>query len=181
VHNKVNKKLGVKEIPTLKEVFDRYESYRSKCTKTLEPIKQKGCLDPLNGYRKKCFIQIENVDSSGKVINKFGQRKTIKLVSVKKSSKKGKKYTAVFQVNGKQKITHFGFSGMSDFTRHKDTSRRGRYLLRHKKDLNTKNPTKAGFLSMFILWNKKGLKASITDYRRRLNTYNRTGKFPVKI
>jgi hypothetical protein len=34
---------------------------------------------------------------------------------------------------------------------------------------------------MFILWNKKSLQASISDYRRRLGIYNRTGKFPTNI
>ena len=70
---------------------------------------------------------------------------------------------------------------MSDFTKHKDRDRRGRYIGRHKKDLKTGNPTKAGYLSMFVLWNKPSLQASIADYRRRLAVYNRTGKFPTKL
>ena len=40
---------------------------------------------------------------------------------------------------------------------------------------------RAGFLSMYILWNKPSFKASLADYKRRLNVYNRTGKFPKKI
>jgi hypothetical protein len=202
IHNKVNEKLGVKDIPTLKEVFDRYESYRSKCTKTnnknILRIPQKGCIDPLRGYRKKCVIRIENINEFGKVIRntQFGKKKKknilkkkeknnniknkIKLVSIKKSTIKNKKYTAIFEINGRKKTTHFGFKGMSDYTRHKDPARKKRYSLRHSKDLNTKNPAKAGFLSMFILWNKPTLSASIADYRRRLLSFNRTGKFPIK-
>jgi hypothetical protein len=198
IHNKVNKKLGVKDIPTLKEVFDRYESYRSKCNKTKKGTNtnvlrtpQKGCVDPLKGYRKKCVIRIENINEFGNIIRNtaFGKKKKntiipkknkkIKLVSIKKSVLKNKKYTAVFEINGRKKTTHFGFKGMSDYTRHKDSARKKRYSLRHSKDLNTKNPTKAGFLSMFILWNKPTLAGSIADYRRRLSTFNRTGKFPV--
>ncbi len=34
---------------------------------------------------------------------------------------------------------------------------------------------------MFVLWNKKSLQAGIADYRRRLNVYNKTGKFPTNI
>jgi hypothetical protein len=34
---------------------------------------------------------------------------------------------------------------------------------------------------MFVLWNKPSLQASISDYRRRLGVYNRTGKFPTDI
>ena len=70
---------------------------------------------------------------------------------------------------------------MSDLTKHKDKKRRNRYIFRHNKDLGTRNPARAGYLSMFILWNKPSLQASIADYRRRLGVYNRTGKFPTKI
>jgi len=189
IHNKVNAKLEVNNIPSLKEVTDRYESYRSKCKKT--PEKQnnikKGCLDPLKGLRKRCFINIENVDSDG---NKFGlnnnknnnkRKGIIKLISIKKSTSNIKKFTATFEINGRKKITQFGAKGMSDYLHHHDILRRKRYYLRHSKDLNTNNPAKAGFLSMFILWNKPTLQSSIADYRRRLGIYNRTGKFPKKI
>ena len=187
IHNKVNKKLGISNVPPLKEVWNKYESFRSKCIKSPEIVKKvkTGCLDPLKGYRKKCNINVIDVDENGNeiVLNSFGSKKkeVIKLISVKKSNKKGKKLMATFQVKNKKRIIHFGASGMSDFTKHKDLLRRNRYIKRHLKDLGTGDPTRAGYLSMFILWNKKGLSASIADYRRRLNTYNRTGKFPKKI
>ena len=66
-------------------------------------------------------------------------------------------------------------------TKHKNIQRRNRYIFRHYKDLKTKNPTKAGYLSMFVLWNKPTIASSISDYRRRLNIFNKTGKFPTKI
>lgn len=105
----------------------------------------------------------------------------IKLVKVVKSPKKGKKYRAHFKKDGKEVYTDFGATGYADYTVHKDTDRRDRYISRHKKDLQTNNPTKAGYLSMFILWNKKGFKASVADYRKRLSKYNSTGYFPKKI
>ena len=110
----------------------------------------------------------------------------IKLLSVKSLKSGKKKYEAKFQIeksNGKtrNKTIKFGAKGMSDFTIHKDTERRDRYISRHKKDLRTNDPTRAGYLSMYILWNKKTFKASLADYKRRLNTYNRTGKFPIAI
>jgi hypothetical protein len=70
---------------------------------------------------------------------------------------------------------------MSDYTKHHDISLRKREIKRHSKDLKTKNPVRAGYLSMFVLWNKSTLQASIADYRRRLGVYNKTGKFPTKI
>ena len=88
---------------------------------------------------------------------------------------------ATFEINGHKKIIHFGAAGMSDFTKHRDNVRKNRYIFRHHKDLGTGDPTRAGYLSTFILWNKPSLQASISDYKRRLNIYNRTGKFPTKI
>jgi hypothetical protein len=190
VHNKVNKKLNISDSPTLKQVWDKYESFRSKCIKSPEIVKKikTGCLDPLKGYRKKCVIDVVDIDSNGNEFgnnknnrNNFGNRKKIRLVNIKKSNKSGKKLMATFEVGGKKKIIHFGAAGMSDYTKHKDITRRNRYIFRHRKDLKTNNPAKAGYLSMFVLWNKRSLKASIADYRRRLKIYTRTGKFPTKI
>ena len=113
----------------------------------------------------------------------------IKLISVKPLKSGQKKYIAEFEITTKdgkkrkksKRSTKFGAKGMSDYTIHKDTERRNRYIKRHTKDLRTNDPTRAGFLSMYILWNKKSYKASLTDYKRRLNSYNRTGKFPKSI
>jgi hypothetical protein len=118
-------------------------------------------------------------------VNRFGKKTTkrsIKLISIKRSTKSGKKMMATFETNGRKKIIHFGAAGMPDLTRHKDVhKRRSKYIFRHHKDLGTGDPTRAGYLSMFVLWNKPSLHASIADYRRRLNVYNKTGKFPTNI
>jgi len=64
-----------------------------------------------------------------------------------------KKYQAVFLLeNGKQKITGFGLKGYEDYTMHKDRARRERYRKRHEKDLRTNDPTRAGYLSYYLLW-----------------------------
>ena len=105
----------------------------------------------------------------------------IKVVKFRKLKSGPKKYEITFLKNGKKYVRKFGAAGMSDFTIHKDKERRERYISRHKKDLKSKDPMKPGYLSMFILWNKPSLKASIADYRRRLGIYNKTGKFPTNI
>jgi len=105
----------------------------------------------------------------------------IKIVSFRKLRGGNKKYEIIFNKNGKKITRKFGASGMSDYTIHKDKNRRERYISRHKKDLTTNDPTKPGYLSMFILWNKPSLKSSLGDYRRRLGVYNRTGRFPRNI
>ena len=101
-----------------------------------------------------------------------------KIIKLKTGSKK---YEAIFEKNNKIIKRKFGAKGMSDYTIHKDKKRRERYISRHKKDLRTKDPTRAGYLSMYILWNKPSFKSSIADYKKRLNSYNKNGKFPLAI
>jgi hypothetical protein len=89
----------------------------------------------------------------------------MRLVRVVVSPLKTKKYRAEFD-NGKH--TDFGAAGMSDYTQHHDKERRERYRARHRKDLETSDPTRAGFLSWFLLWgDSTSLSTNIADYRRR--------------
>jgi len=68
--------------------------------------------------------------------------------------------------------TYFGLKNpkYGTYIDHTDKLKRDSYNKRHEIDLKTKNPKKAGYLSMFILWNKKTLPASIKDYNTRLTT-----------
>jgi hypothetical protein len=95
----------------------------------------------------------------------------MKLLSVKKSDKPKYKYVALFKKDdGKEKKTYFGAQGMSDYTIHKDKERRERYRARHKKDLETKDPTRAGYLSYYLLWgDSTSLKENIKNYKKRFN------------
>ena len=105
----------------------------------------------------------------------------IKVIKFSKLKSGKKKYEITFEKNGKTYIRRFGAAGMSDFTKHKDRKRRESYISRHNKDLRTNDPMRPGYLSMYILWNRPTLKASLADYKRRLSVYNRTGKFPKRI
>ena len=92
----------------------------------------------------------------------------MKKVVIKKSTNSAKKYMAIFYQDGKKiKTTHFGAAGMSDYTKHKDKSRKKRYMNRHRTRENWNNPMTAGALSRWILWNKPTLKASIDDYKKK--------------
>jgi len=112
----------------------------------------------------------------------------IKLLKIEKSDNKNKKWQAVFEIEKndkkKLKIVSFGYNNpddkQNDFTRHGDLERRNRYIIRHTKDLKTNDPMRAGYLSMFILWNLPTLKSSVNDYNKRLKEYNETGKFPIQ-
>ncbi len=96
-------------------------------------------------------------------------------VVIKPSTTKTKKFTAIFYDENKKKIktTNFGAKGFSDFTLHGDEKRKQRYLDRHKARENWNDYMTPGSLSRWILWNKKSLKSSIADYKRRfkLKTY----------
>ena len=92
----------------------------------------------------------------------------MKLISITDSPKTDKKLMAVFDNDGRKKTVHFGAKGMDDYTISKDKEQRERYRTRHAKDLTTKDPTRAGFLSYYILWGDSTSRATnISSYKRR--------------
>ena len=93
----------------------------------------------------------------------------MKLVSVTKSDRPGKKLKAVFSDpnTGRTKTTHFGAAGADDYTKTHDTAQRARYRARHAKDLKG-DPTRAGYLSYYILWgNSTSISANVSAFRSR--------------
>lgn len=76
------------------------------------------------------------------------------------------KWTAIFD-DGKR--VSFGHADYEDYTQHHDKERRMLYRIRHKKDLETGDSRRAGFLSYYILWNKPTIEESIADYKRRFH------------
>lgn len=95
----------------------------------------------------------------------------MKLLRIVESDKPEKKLMAVFETDsGRTKTVHFGARGMDDYTITKDKEQRERYRTRHKKDLETQDPTRSGYLSFHILWGDSTSRAkNIADYKRRFN------------
>ena len=116
--------------------------------------------------------------------------KLLKVVKTPPTS--NQKYIAEFELlkeDGKPKVSNtkkkikkvgFGAKGYRDFTlmnqkgnKHYIADKRKRdevkasYRKRHEKDLLTKNPLRAGYLSYYLLWNKSTLGASIADYKKK--------------
>ena len=85
-------------------------------------------------------------------------------VVIQKSRRKDKKLDAV--IDGKKTIS-FGAAGMSDFTLHKDDDRKERYIARHQKNENWRDPKTAVFYSKHVLWDKTTLQASVNDLNKR--------------
>lgn len=95
----------------------------------------------------------------------------VKLISITNSDKPDKKLMAKFETDaGRTRRVHFGARGMDDYTKTHDTEQRTRYRTRHAKDLKTGDPTKAGFLSYYILWgDSTSLQQNISAYKKRFN------------
>ena len=97
---------------------------------------------------------------------------TIKLLRIARSTNPEKKMMAVFEVDGRERTTHFGQAGAKDYTLHSKLDREARkksYDARHRPTEDWSDPTSAGALSKYILWNKPSLSASIADYKQRFN------------
>lgn len=78
-----------------------------------------------------------------------------------------KKYLAIFKDGTK---TKFGASGYQDYTMHHDLVRRDKYRERHKKDLETNDPKRAGYLSYYILWgDSSNINENIRAYKKKFN------------
>ena len=92
------------------------------------------------------------------------------LKTIRRSHRPEKKYDAVFERNGRQKVVRFGAAGMSDYTKHKDKTRKQRYLKRHSgMGENWEKPDTPGALSKWILWNKPSFRASVSSYKKHFN------------
>ena len=88
------------------------------------------------------------------------------LISIKEINE-NKRYVALFEGG---KTTKFGQTNpkKETYIDHNDKELKKNYIKRHLKDLKTNDYTRAGYLSMFLLWNKETLKKSIKDYNRRI-------------
>tara|TARA_X000000950_G_C13834698_1_gene627664 strand:- start:272 stop:1054 length:783 start_codon:yes stop_codon:yes gene_type:complete len=82
----------------------------------------------------------------------------------KSTNSKKKWMVTIFKDGNKVKTVHFGATGYSDYTIHKDKNRMGRYDNRHKSRENwtISGITTAGFWSKWILWSKPSLSGAIT-------------------
>ena len=106
--------------------------------------------------------------------------KKLKLKSVVKSHKPDKKWDATFIYrDGHEKTIPFGakkqvngtWVDMSDYTKHKDKTRRARYLARHSgMGENWSKPDTAGALSKWILWGPStSFRKNVQTFKRRFN------------
>lgn len=95
----------------------------------------------------------------------------VTLERIIKSRNPSKKYDAIFESpEGRMKTVSFGSSGMDDYTLTGDKEARRLYRIRHAKDLETRDPTRAGYLAYYILWGEStDMMKNIRAYKSRFN------------
>ena len=84
-------------------------------------------------------------------------------IIIKPSRRQGKQFDAIID----NKTIPFGQAGASDFTIHKNSERKSRYIQKHKKNEQWDNPLTASFYATNLLWNKPTLTESIKDTNNR--------------
>jgi len=105
----------------------------------------------------------------------------MKLLRIEKAKAKNKKFSAIFEVDGKEKKINFGDNRYRDFTLmnnpkskyyEPDVKKRNmikdRYQKRHRRYLSTANNPKglgSAALSFYILWSAPTVKGGIAKFR----------------
>ena len=92
-------------------------------------------------------------------------------VLISKSNKGDKRLVAVFP----EKKIHFGSKGGSTFVDHKNTQTKRAWEARHRVNEDWRDFDSAGALAKHVLWNKRTLKASVSD----LNSKQKQFKFRI--
>ena len=95
----------------------------------------------------------------------------MKIVEAEPKTKK--RYTAVLRLHkgGKViKVTHFGQRGATTYIDGADKKKRAAFRARHKRDLDTKDYKRAGYLSHHLLWGEHtSLLKNIEAYKKKYN------------
>lgn len=156
-------KLGA---PLLKSVQDFV-----KKTVMYDKVVLESLPDAVGFYEKQGFTRIFPMKGEKDIhtvpMTKGGR---LRLKTIRKSHKKEKKWDAIFDKDGKEKIVPFGQKGYSDYTKHHDKTRRQRYIDRHSgMGENWRDPATPGALSRYVLWNKKTIRASVSDFKKRFH------------
>ena len=101
----------------------------------------------------------------------------MKLIDLIKSPNPDKKFRAVFvdEKTGRKRKTDFGArypdgKPYDDYTLTHDKEQRERYKERHKKDLKTGDPTRAGYLAYDILWGPStSIEKNLASYKSKFH------------
>lgn len=91
------------------------------------------------------------------------------LLEIEDSTRKHKRYVAVFHDGDGYRSVHFGDNRYEAYVDHHDKDRRQRYRMRHQND-NIYDPMSPGCLSWYILWgNSTDIYENIRTYRTQFD------------
>ncbi len=100
----------------------------------------------------------------------------MKLIDIRPSSNKTKKYDAVFEISpNKLRKVSFGGKNYGDYIKYSlddhrlADEKRKAYITRHKVNEDWSDPMKPGTLSRYILWEYRTLPEAIRKYKSRFN------------
>lgn len=100
----------------------------------------------------------------------------MKLLEVRPSTSKGKKYDAVFEISpNKLRKVSFGGKNYGDYIKYSlddhdlADQKRKAYIARHKVNEDWSDPMKPSSLSRYILWEYRTLPEAIRKYKSRFN------------
>ena len=94
-------------------------------------------------------------------------------MSIGPSARRDKKLAAVFERAGRRWTVHFGAAGYGDFTLHwrldprLARQRRAQYIRRHSVREDWRDPTSAGALSRYVLWERPTVAEGIAAFRKK--------------
>jgi hypothetical protein len=91
----------------------------------------------------------------------------IEIITIKPSTRKGKKYMVILS-NGK--TIHFGAKGYEDYTTHQDPKRKERYIARHKH-MGFDDPNTPRFWSRYLLWEDPSMDTALKKIEKKLRNY----------
>ena len=95
--------------------------------------------------------------------------KAYKFISLKKDTDGKHKLVATIlnKATNREKRVRFGAIGYEDMTQHGDEERKRNYLARHAKNESWNDISTSGAWSRWLLWNKKSLRASLEDIKKK--------------
>lgn len=92
----------------------------------------------------------------------------MKLIGILNSTRKNKRFLAIFDLDGEFKAVNFGDNRYQSYIDHHDEKRKSNYKARHQHD-NLNDPTSPGALSWYLLWNKHTLQDSIVNFKKKFD------------
>ena len=96
----------------------------------------------------------------------------MKLNTIKESTKPDKKLMAIFKVEDKEKVVHFGQRGSTTYLDGATDEQRANYRARHKVNENWRDPMSPGALSRFILWGEtRSLSKNIQAFKMKFGLH----------